>query len=76
VLERAPQPVELPDGEGVARPKEGDRFGQTGAFVFGTAGDVGEELLTAGFLERVLLEIEVLILGGDACVADEHATLV
>src|SRR5512147_1712080 len=73
VLERAPQPVELPDDEGIAGPEEGERFGQSDAFVLGTAGDVGEELPAAGLLERVLLEIEVLVLGRDTRVADEHA---
>ena len=48
VLERTSQPVELPDDEGVAGPEEGERFGESGAFVLGTAGDVGEELPTAG----------------------------
>ena len=61
VLERAPQPVELPDDEGVAGPEEGDRFGQSDAFVLDTAGDVGEELPAAGLLERVLLEPTVLV---------------
>jgi hypothetical protein len=41
VLERAPQPVELPDDEGVAGPEEGERFGESGAFVLCIAGDVG-----------------------------------
>src|SRR5512135_2066699 len=56
--------------------EEGDRFGQSDAFVLDTAGDVGEELPAAGFLERILLEIEVLIVGRDPRVADEHAALV
>ena len=76
VLERAPQPVELPNDESVAGPEEGDHFGQSDAFVLDTAGDVGEELLAAGLLERVLLEIEVLVLGRDTRIADEHPALV
>src|SRR4051812_43761818 len=67
--------VPRPIPRDVARP-EGDRFGQSGAFVPGTAGDVGEELLTASLPERVLLEIEVLVYGRDARVADEHAAVV
>ena len=73
--EPAAQAIELPDGEGVPRPEEGDRSVQADSFIFGAAGDVGEDPRAAGLLEGILLEIEVLVAGRDAGVTDEHAAL-
>lgn len=36
------------------------------------AGDIGEEFLAPGFFERIALQLELLILGADAGVTDEH----
>jgi hypothetical protein len=75
VLERAAQAIELPDDQGVARAEERQRLGQAGAFILDPAGDVGEDPLAAGPREAIALEVEALVHGGDAGVADEHADL-
>jgi hypothetical protein len=75
VLERASQAIELPDDQGIARAEEGEGLRQAGAIILGPAGHVGEGPLAAGLGEGVALQVEVLILGRDAGVADEHAAL-
>ncbi len=46
-----------------------------GAVASAAADLVFEELLAAGLFEGLFLEVEVLVLGGDAGVADVHGVL-
>ena len=73
VLERPPEAIEFPDDEGIARAEEGEGSRQAGAIILGPAGHVGEDPRAAGRGEGIALQVEVLVLGRDACVADEQA---
>jgi hypothetical protein len=76
VLERPAKPVEAPDDEcvlSVAQVFEASL--ELGTLAQGSGGGVGEGLLAAGLFEGVVLHREVLLSGGDPCVADEcHQT--
>jgi hypothetical protein len=55
------QSVKLPDNQGVARPQLVENLAQLGALVDRTAGSVGEDPIATGSLERVELEVRVLV---------------
>ena len=77
VLERAAKPIEPPDDEDVPFPEEVQGFLQAFALLLGPADCISEDFDTAGRFERVLLEVEVLVLGRYACVPDEcHSPIV
>lgn len=76
VGQRASQPVELGDDEGVPIPARGESFAQSGA----SAGGAGESLIDVDPFrgdakggKRVALRGEVLFVGGDPGVADQHS---
>ena len=69
---RAGEPVELPDDQGVAAAHEVKRGLELGPVALGAGCLLGEGLLAAASLEGVELERGVLILRGDAGVADEY----
>jgi len=66
------EPVESPDNQGVAVPHEIEGLGEPGPEGLGAAGLVGEDLLAAGLGEGVVLQGQVLVLGGNSSVAEEH----
>ena len=72
VLERATQAIEPPDHDRVARTHIGEGGVDAGARGGGAGRDVGEDLATAGDGESVLLQIEGLVPGGDAGIANQH----
>ena len=61
--QRAAQPVQPPDHQGVACSKVGERLGEAGAFRHGARHRIGVELLAAGSGQCVLLEGEGLVSG-------------
>ncbi len=74
VLERAAEPVEAPDDQGVAGPRHLEREGEAGPLGPGAADPVLVDLLAAGGGERVALQGQVLVVGRDPGVADQHGT--
>jgi hypothetical protein len=60
-LRERPSRPKLPDDEAVAFPEVTYRLLETGPLGFGAADLVGVNLLAAGLLEGVLLEVEVLL---------------
>jgi hypothetical protein len=76
VWERSPEPIELPDDEGVPAAGEAYRLVETRSVRLGAAGGIGEQPLTPGLLQRVLLERERLIVGRDPGIPNKHAPIV
>ena len=72
ILERAPQPIEAPDHEGVASAQEFADLVEPGPHGIGAGRGVGDDLLAAGLPQRVALKVEVLVLGGHTRIADPH----
>jgi hypothetical protein len=69
VTQRAAEPVELPDHQGVAGAElvqDAVQLRAGGQRASGAAGFVSEDAVAAGVSERVDLEVEVLLGGGDA----------
>ena len=71
VLERAAEAVEAPHDQGVADAKVGKRVMKARS-LGGAARGVLEDPLAADLGERVALEVERLVVGGDPGVADQH----
>jgi hypothetical protein len=71
--ERATQPIEAPDDEDIAGSQMVECGSQLGTVRFCARERVGEDALTAGRLQRVTLERESLVEGGNASVADLHS---
>ena len=71
VLERPAQPVEPPHHQRVAGTELGERLAQGGA-LGRAARRVLEDALAPGRLQRLPLQVELLVLGLDARVADQH----
>ncbi len=72
VLDAATEPVEFPNDKRVAFAEDIPGLSQSGALGPAAADLVLKDFLAASFGERLDLEFEVLILGGDASVADQH----
>src|SRR5579859_2817525 len=72
VFERATQTVELPDDQRITWPRKREGFRQPLALELGASALVEEELLTAGLFERIDLEGFVLLMFGNAYIADFH----
>ena len=71
VLERTAEAVEAPDDQGVSGPKVGERLRKVRS-LGGAARGVFEDPVATGFGERIAFEVEGLVVGGDAGVADQH----
>jgi hypothetical protein len=77
VTQRAAEPVELPHHQGIAGVElvqDAVQLGAGGQRAGGAAGLVGEHAVAAGVPGRVDLEVEVLLGGRDAGVAQRGAT--
>ena len=72
VLERAPQPVEPPDRERVARAQHFQQSEQLGPVGLAAGLLLFVDTLTPGVDQGVSLKVEVLVVGADAGVADSH----
>jgi hypothetical protein len=72
MLQGTAEPVQLPHDQGVSFSRVLDGFGQTSAGIDGTAGDIAEDLFASGLLESVLLQIRILVGGGNPGVANPH----
>ena len=68
----ATQAVELPDDEGIPLPEVCEGLIEPRPLGTCAADLVCEELLATGALQGVGLEVEALLDGGDACIADQH----
>ena len=66
------EPIQPPDNQGVALAHELEGLGEAAPEGLGPAGLVGEDLLATRLGEGVVLQGQVLVLGGDSSVADEH----
>ncbi len=71
VSERAPHPVEPSDDQGVAWPERRQHLGQLRPLVQGPGSGVRENPLAACLSQRVALEVEVLLGGRNAGVAEQ-----
>jgi hypothetical protein len=76
VDQRAAEPVQLPHHDGVTLAREGEGLGSPGSISIRASRNVSEHLATAGALELIALEVELLVSGRDARVPDEHGTRV
>lgn len=76
VLERAAQPIESPDDQGVALPYIRERLIESRSALLGAGHDVSMDRLTPRRGEGILLQIEDLFPGGNAGVSDVHALIV
>ena len=63
IFQGSPQAIQLPDDERIPSADELERRLETLALSGRAAGHIGEEFLAASFLERVALQLELLILG-------------
>jgi len=70
VLQGAPEPVEPPDDEEIAFPDIVERLLQSRPVFARPAGGIGEDAVASRSNEGVLLQIEDLLEGGDAGIAD------
>jgi len=71
ILDGAAEPVELPDDEGVAGAQVVEGRGQAGAVGLPGGDLLLEDAEASGGVQGVELELEVLLVGGDAGEADE-----
>ena len=74
LLERAGQPVELPDHQRVALAHVAEGGLEGWPLALRAGGLLLEDLLAAGRLQRIELQGEILLLRGHPSVADQHAT--
>jgi hypothetical protein len=72
MFEGTAKAIQLPDDEGVALPCVGQSFGQAAPVIFGTARPVIENPFTSGVLQRILLEVHILVSRRDPRVAYAH----
>ena len=75
--QRAPQPIQLPYDQTVARFDKGERLGQARALAAAAADPILEQaaFIDSGGKERIPLQIKSLAVavGGNAHIADKHA---
>ena len=70
LLDRAAQPVELPDDQGVALTQHFERFAQARTVCPCAAHLILEDLLASGLGQGFTLQLKVLILRGNARITD------
>lgn len=75
VRERAPQPVQLPHGEHVSHLEVGKAFVELGSPRGRAADPVGIDTAAPRLLQSGDLQVGVLVVGGDAGIADFHALI-
>ena len=73
ILDRAPQAVEAPDDKRVTCTQEFFHLRQSGALGHRPADPVNDDLLAARLFQRVLLQLKMLVLGGDSGISDVHS---
>ncbi len=73
VVQRTAEPVEPPHRQHVAGPRHLQRHGQSGAGRLGAAHPVLVHLLAASQVQGIALQVQVLVVGRDQRVADQHA---
>jgi hypothetical protein len=78
VPQRAAEAVQLPDDQGVAGAQLVQQLLEGGPVGAGAAGRLHKDAVAAGALQRVDLEVGLLVGGGDASVAEQmsHAPTV
>ena len=74
VLYAATQSIQLPNNQGVVLTQNFERFGKPRSLGAAAAQLVFEDLLAAGFLQCIDLEIKVLIQRRNARIADPHVS--
>jgi 5-methylcytosine-specific restriction enzyme subunit McrC len=74
ILQRPPQAIQFPHHERVALPCELERRLETFTLTRRAAGDISKDLGTTELLERIALQLELLILSADSSVPDEHGS--
>jgi hypothetical protein len=72
VFKRTPQPIQPPDHHGVASAQDGHEGGQANALGLGPAGRVLNHTLAAGLLQGIALQVQVLVVGRHAGIANQH----
>lgn len=73
MLQGTAEPVQLPHDQRVSVAGVIYGFSQASARIDSAAGDIAEDLFAPGLLESVLLQVRVLVGGGNPCIADPHA---
>ena len=74
-FKRAGETVELPDHERVLRSQVGEGGEKFRPLPLGAGGLLDKDLVAAGRLQGIELQVGVLVLGGHAGVTDEHLLL-
>ena len=72
IAEGAPKAVEFPHHDDIALAREREELLSRRESRAGAAELLAEELLAATVGERVVLESQRLVLGGDPCIPNEH----
>jgi hypothetical protein len=75
MLQGTAQPVEFPHDQSVSIAGVINGFSQASSRIDSAAGDIAEDLFAPGLLESVLLQVRILVGGGNPCIADPHAYL-
>ena len=75
MFDTSAKPVQFPDNQGVAVAESLLYFRESRPLGMTSADLVVEDLLAACLPERLGLEIEILVLGGDAGIADQNINL-
>lgn len=75
-LQIATKAVEPPDYEYITGAEKVEGFGETGPFALATGDGVGEDTLTVGGGEGILLQGEGLLEGGNTRITNIHALIV
>jgi hypothetical protein len=71
VPQRPARPIQLPDNQGVAGAELVQDLFESGPVAAGIAGGLGEHPIAAGPLQRVDLELGLLVGGRDAGIAEQ-----
>jgi hypothetical protein len=73
ILQGTAKPVQFPNDQCVSFASVVNGFSQTSSRIDSAAGDIAEDLFAPGLLESVLLQVRILVGGGNPCIADPHA---
>jgi hypothetical protein len=73
MLQGTAEPIEFPHYQRVSVAAVIDGFSQAFSRIDSAAGDIAEDLFAPSLLESVLLQVRILVGGGNPCIADPHA---
>src|SRR5712691_609815 len=74
-LDGTPQPVQSPDHEGIPFTQNLLDLSESRALGHRAADPVNDDFLAAGLLQRILLQLQILVMRGDPSISDVHEDL-